>query len=186
MKKAALLLSFAFCMSAVADDFEAKVCHLHAGGYGVRINGESVCLGVIFNNSAAKDDFANLRPDDGLSFSGKKYENYWIQFESISSVSLQRLLGKWKDTKNIYYNFTDQSNVVVFDPASVKSESFYYELYPNSAMRWGMSMINSKSNRVGLLRQVLGTRNVHFEICLYQENIPAPSRLCSTLTSITN
>ena len=191
MKKTAFFCATLFCsLPALAAEFDATVCYLTSGGYGLRPSGEVDCLRPIFDDSVTQSDFSNLKPADSMTFTGWKIGSAGIEVESISSVSLYKLIGNWKDTKNRYYNFTDYSNVVVYDPASPnpsKTESFNYELYPNSTLRWGLSMTSSKSNRVGLLRQFTDSAGLlHFEICLYENNLPVRKRVCSTLTRLPN
>lgn len=191
MKCTVTLLTSLLCITpALSADFDAGICHLSSGGYGVRPTGESSCYRPVFSDAVTKDDFLNLQVGDGIEFSGELSTATSIDIDSIASVSLYRLLGGWKDSKNRYYNFSDYSTLVVYDPASpnvAKAETFSYELYPNSALRWGISMASVKSNRVGLLRQFSDRYGeLHFEICLYQDNTPARKRVCSTLTRPTN
>jgi hypothetical protein len=191
MKKALTLFAILLSMPAAqADDLEGVVCYLANGGYGVRLTSEKSCSYVQFEDMVTKDDFVNLQPGDGLTFTGSKYDDDAVDIESISTIGLYRLLGTWKDTKGRYFKFADYSNVALYDPSSpdqVKTESFNYELYPNSYLRWGVSFTGTKSNRVGLLRQFIDNNSdTHFEICLYTDNLPNQKRVCSTLSRLSN
>lgn len=192
MKNALALTLILLCHShAQADDFDADVCYLTGGGYGVRIVGSTICYRPVFSDSVADEDFQNLFPGDNVAFSGSlTTDQTFITIDSIAAVSLNRLLGEWIDAKNRYYNFVDYSNLVVYDRVGtniITAETYNYELYPNSSFRWGIALTSQHSNNVGLLREFIdGSGVLHFEICIYQNNTPARKRVCSTLTRLTN
>lgn len=180
--------SILYTSLAMANDLSGRLCYLTLNSYGIRLDKESTCYRPLFEDTTTEGDYSNLQPGDALFFTGKKISVSAVKVESISGLGLFRLIGNWRDNKGRYYNFADFYSLAIYDPSAiVKTESYNYELYPNTSQRWGLSITNKKTNNIGLLRQFNDTTGeLHFEICLYENNLPVRKRVCSTLTRLKN
>lgn len=189
IKNMSALFILMFSAQLLGSEFEASICKLTNGDFGVIPINEHLCLSPLFDDLVTQNDFTNLTPQDGLTFTGTRLSTYDIRIESISTVRLKKLIGKWKDFSGRYYNFVDHLTVAVYDPHITgpnKGEILNYELYPNTPKRWGISFNNRSISRVGSLRQYTDLANrLRFEICLYSGPTSRDSS-CTTLGKIKN
>lgn len=163
-------------------ELDGFVCKTKDKRPGIRISKTTApCDPAQFVDSIAQDDYRSLHLSDWVSFTGAVYGvPIKVEVESISTVGLNRILGKWTDGFGSTYSFYTYDLMTILGPGPVKKyRTLGYELFPNFRNAWLVSITEGNQVISGSLQYYFENKQPRIEFCEDATNVAAAK--CVTL-----
>lgn len=167
-----------------ALEMEGFVCTTKNGLIGIRqLRSNAPCDMAVFPDPIAREDIRSLEAGDWVSFFGASFgAPVRVEIESVQTVGLNRLLGRWEDEWGNYFRFYSYNSFSLTKNSGgkKKTRSFEYELYPNTRDSWRILLVEGERVASGRLNYMTDESGYWFEFC-WDQTKTTPS-YCSTLT----